>query len=340
MKKWMALLVAMVICIGAIGGTAGSITKAQAAVSLEVGKTALPRLHVSDTKLVNAKGKKVQLRGVSTHGLAWYPQYVNKKAFSTLKKDWKANVVRLALYTEEYGGYCNTNAAGRKNLEALIDKGVKYAAMNKMYVIIDWHILSDGNPKTHQKAAVKFFKKMAKKYKGYTNVIYEICNEPNGGNVSWTKTIRPYAKKVVKAIRKYDKKAVVIVGTGTWSQDVDAVIGHQLGDDNVMYALHFYAGTHGSWLRDKAEKAIDAGVPVFVSECNITDASGDGNINKSEGNAWMKWMKKHKISYVAWNLSNKGEDSALIKSSCAKKYGWKKSQLSTTGKWFRKKIRG
>ena len=49
------------------------------------------RLHVKGTKLVDKKGHEVQLRGVSTHGLSWYPQYVNDKCFAQLhdKCDWR-----------------------------------------------------------------------------------------------------------------------------------------------------------------------------------------------------------------------------------------------------------
>ena len=55
------------------------------------------RLSVKGADLVDAKGRKFQLRGVSTHGINWdvgYP-YVNKAAFQTLRDDWGANAVRL-----------------------------------------------------------------------------------------------------------------------------------------------------------------------------------------------------------------------------------------------------
>ncbi len=293
----------------------------------------LPALQVKGTKLVNAKGKTVQLKGVSTHGLSWFPQYVNQKAFTGMKKNWKINVVRLAMYTAEYNGYCTGDDQNRKNLEKLIDNGVRYATKAGLYVIIDWHILSDGNPKTYQKQAVSFFKKMAKKYKGYSNVLYEICNEPNGGT-GWS-TIRSYANKIVKTIRKYDKKAVILIGTPTWSQDVDTAAKNPLkGYSNLMYTLHFYAGTHGQSLRDKASAALKAGLPLFVSEFGISDASGNGKLDKTEGKKWLDFLDKNKISYVAWNLSNKGESSALLKASGQKTSGWKKSDLSSWGKWY------
>lgn len=177
------------------------------------------RLHVKGTKLVDKKGHEVQLRGVSTHGLSWYPQYVNDKCFAQLHDKWGANVVRLAMYTEEYNGYCSGDAKNRSDLKKLIKKGVKLAKKHKMYVIVDWHILSDGNPNSHKKEAKAFFREMSREFKGYNNVIYEICNEPNNGT-SW-KEIKSYARSVISTIRKNDKKAVIVVGTPTWSQDVD-----------------------------------------------------------------------------------------------------------------------
>lgn len=247
------------------------------------------RLHVKGTKLVDKKGHEVQLRGVSTHGLSWYPQYVNDKCFAQLHDKWGANVVRLAMYTEEYNGYCSGDAKNRSDLKKLIKKGVKLAKKHKMYVIVDWHILSDGNPNSHKKEAKAFFKEMSKELKGYNNVIYEICNEPNNGT-SW-KEIKSYAKSVISTIRENDKKAVIVVGTPTWSQDVDQAAADPIKGDNIMYALHFYAATHKTDLRNKMTAAINKGLPVFVTEYGICDASGNGAIDKKRQTAgYRRWM--------------------------------------------------
>ena len=106
-----------------------------------------------------------------------------------------------------------------------------------------------------------------------------------------------------------------------------------------MYTLHFYAGTHGEYLRQKAQAALDQGLPLFVSEFGISDASGNGALNKSEGSRWMKFLNRNKISYVGWNLSNKGESSALIKSDCSKTSGWKNKELTPWGNWLVKQFR-
>lgn len=290
------------------------------------------RLSVKGTRLVNSQGKAVVLKGVSTHGINWFPQYVNKAAFKTLRDNWGVNCIRLAMYTEEYNGYCS--GGNQAELRKLINNGVKYATELGMYVIIDWHILSDGNPAKNKKQAMSFFKYMAKKYKNQNNIFYEICNEPNGGT-SWN-TIKSYASSVIKTIRKYDKKNIILVGTPTWSQDVDVAADSPIkGYSNIMYTFHFYAATHGDSYRQKVQAAIQKGLPVFVSEFGISESSGNGRIDKNEANKWMQFLKKNKISYVCWSLCNKNESCSLLKSSCSRTGNFKKSDLSQAGLWYK-----
>ncbi len=274
-------------------------------------------------------GNVVQLRGMSTHGLAWFPDYVNKDMFAQLK-NWGANLIRLAMYTAEYGGYCS--GGNKTNLKNLIDNGVKYATELDMYVIIDWHILSDSNPNTNKAEALLFFDEMSKKYADNDHVIYEICNEPNGGT-SWS-DIKKYANEVIPVIRKNDPDAVVIVGTPTWSQEVDnAAADPVTGYDNIMDALHFYAATHRDDLRRKCENAAKAGLPIFVTEFGICDASGNGSIDTASANTWIALLDKYGISYANWSLCNKAESASFISSSCNKKSGLTYSDLSQSGKW-------
>ena len=290
------------------------------------------RLSVKGTRLVNSQGKTVVLKGVSTHGINWFPQYVNKAAFKTLRDNWGVNCIRLAMYTEEYNGYCS--GGNQAELRKLINNGVKYATELGMYVIIDWHILSDGNPAKNKKQAMSFFKYMAKKYKNQNNIFYEICNEPNGGT-SWN-TIKSYASSVIKTIRKYDKKNIILVGTPTWSQDVDVAADSPIkGYSNIMYTFHFYAATHGDSYRQKVQAAIQKGLPVFVSEFGISESSGNGRIDKNEANKWIQFLKKNKISYVCWSLCNKNESCSLLKSSCSRTGNFKKSDLSQAGLWYK-----
>ena len=171
-------------------------------------------LQVTDGRLTDAKGNPVQLRGISTHGLAWYPDYVNIDCFRQLREEWGANVIRLAMYTAENGGYCTDG--DRNELKTLIAKGVKFATQADMYVIIDWHILSDGNPLTYKEEAKAFFDEMSRNYAGQVNVLYEICNEPNNGT-PWS-DVKRYAQEIIPIIRANDPNAVILVGTPNWCQ--------------------------------------------------------------------------------------------------------------------------
>ncbi len=293
-------------------------------------------LHVSGTQLLDAAGRPVQLRGVSTLGLAWYPEFVNEGAFRTLRDDWGANTVRLAMYTCEEGGYMT--GGDRDELESSIESGVSICAKLGMYAIIDWHILSDGDPNIHADAAEAFFDRISSRYADSPHVLYEICNEPNGPAVTWP-VVRQYAQRIIPVIRANAPKAVILCGTPTWSQDVDIAAEDPIDDDNLMYSLHFYAATHGDMLRAKAEKALSTGAPIFVSEFSICDASGDGAIDYASAAAWKKLIAAHGLSYIAWSLSNRDESAALIRSDCKKTEGWSDGDLTETGHWFRDVLR-
>lgn len=288
-------------------------------------------LHVDGTLLKDCEGNTVQLRGISTHGLGWYPEYINRECFHQFVDEFHCNVIRLAMYTAEDAGYCTRRDQAEQ--KALIRRGVEYAEECGIYVIIDWHILSDNNPAQNESDAITFFQEMSAEYKDKTHVIYEICNEPNG-DVSWQE-VKAYAERVISVIRENDKDAVIIVGTPEWSQRVDQACKDPIHDDNIMYTLHFYAGTHKAELRKRMTEAVGNGFPVFVSEYGICDASGNGALNLTEAQRWIDEMDRLKISYLAWNLSNKKESSAFLRPECKKTYGFTQEDLTESGLWVK-----
>ena len=295
------------------------------------------KLSLDGTDIVDENGEKYQLKGLSTHGLAWFPQYVNKEAFQTFRDDWGANLIRLAMYTDENGGYCS--GGNREQLKQTVCDGVEAATELGMYVIIDWHVLHDLSPKVYEADAKIFFDEMSKKYKDYDNVIYEICNEPNGGT-TWS-DVKEYAEDIIPIIRANDNDAIIIVGTPTWSQDVDIAAQDPItGYENIMYAVHFYAATHTDNIRNKVTTALNSGLPIFVSEFSICDASGNGAIDYGQAEKWFDLINSNNLSYAAWNISNKNETSSIIKASCTKTSGWTVDDLSDTGVWIRKQILG
>lgn len=295
------------------------------------------QLSVKGTQLVDKNGNGYQLRGMSTHGITWFPDFINENSFRTLRDDWNTNVVRLAMYVDEWGnGQCYMK--NKDGSRQLLEKGVDICIKLGMYVIIDWHVLNPGDPTAYTDEAISFFNDISKKYADYPNIIYEIVNEPNG-NATWGRVIKPYAEKVIPVIRKNDKDAVIIVGTPTWSQDIDQALADPLDFDNVMYALHFYAATHTDWLRERTEKCVAGGLPIFVSEFGCCDASGNGGNDFGQTEKWLKLLDKYGISYCNWNLANKNESSSCFRESAKADGNWSDSDYSEGGAWIRKWFR-
>ena len=293
-------------------------------------------LHVENGKLTDENGNTVQLYGMSTHGIAWFPQYINYDSFRTLRDDWNTNCIRLAMYTAEYGGYC---AGGDKEqLKQLVRDGVSYATELGMYVIVDWHILSDCDPNQNKDEAIAFFREMAEAFADNDNVLYEICNEPNGGT-SWD-SIKSYAEEVIPVIRAQKPDAVILVGTPTWSQEIDKAAASPLDDSNVMYTLHFYAGTHKDDLRNRLETCVQNNLPVFVSEFGMCDASGNGANDFVSTTKWLDLLNKYQISFCCWNLANKDESSSVFKASSTALSDWTDDDFNESGRWIRDYFRG
>lgn len=294
------------------------------------------QLSVKNGQLVDKSGKGYQLRGMSTHGLTWFPEFVNESAFKTLRDDWNTNVVRLAMYVDEWGnGQCYMgNKSG--SLE-LLEKGVDICIKLDMYVIIDWHVLNPGDPSKYTNEAKSFFETVSKRYAKYPNVIYEICNEPNGG-ASWSGNIKPYAEKIIPVIRKNAPNSVIIVGTPTWSQEIDKPLSDPLNYKNVMYAFHFYAATHAG-LRSNVENCVAQGLPVFVSEFGTCDASGGGANDFNETQKWLSYFDKQGISYCNWSICNKDETCSVLRPGTSANGNWSESDLTENGKWIRSWLR-
>ena len=287
-------------------------------------------LKIENNTLVNERKEKIRLKGISTHGLQWYSKYANYDMMKSLKEELGINLFRIAMYTEENGYIYN------KSLKNKVEEIVENTKKLDMYVIIDWHILSDGDPLMHKEEAKEFFREMSLKYKDYPNVIYEICNEPNG-NVTWENNIKPYAEGVIKEIRENSKKSIIIVGTPTWSQEVDKPVKNKINDEQVMYALHFYSGTHTEWLRERVKEALKD-IPIFVSEWGVSDASGNGGVYKEETIKWINFMKENNLSYAVWSLSDKNESSALLVSGAGANMVTENS-LSEAGKLIKSVIK-
>ena len=284
-------------------------------------------LSVSGSNLVDKSGKVYQLYGMSTHGLSWFPEYVNKTAFQNLRDTWNTNCVRLALYPGDYNGYCN--GGNKESLKNTVYNGIDYATSLGMYVIVDWHIHND-KPSKYKSEAKTFFNEVSKIYSKYDNIIYEICNEPVGAD--WDTDIKPYAEEIIPVIRANDSNAIIIVGTNTWSQDIEDALDNPITRyKDIMYTFHFYADTHRDDMRLRVRNALQSGLPIFITEFGTCDASGNGGYNNYQTQLWFSLIEEYSLSHINWSICNKDETASAIKSSCTKTNGWALSDLTESG---------
>ena len=286
----------------------------------------VPRLTVKGTYLMNDQGDTVQLRGVSYGWHNLWPRFYNAESVRYLTEEWHAGLLRASmgigindlsyLVNPEYAQRCITTV-----VDAAIEQGV--------YVLIDWH-----SHTLELEPAVKFFTEMATRYKGVPNVIYEIFNEPV--EQTWPE-VKAYAEEVIRAIRAVEPESVILVGCPHWDQDIHLVAQDPIvGQKNLMYTVHFYAGTHKQWLRDASDYALSQGIPIFVSECAAMNADGDGPLDVEEWERWMEWMDIHRISWAAWSISDKHETCSMLLPSAASEGQWQEFEIKEWGQMVRR----
>ncbi len=290
------------------------------------------RLHVAGNKIVGSDGQPVSLAGVSFGWSQWEAaRFYNAGTVDWLKQDWNAGIVRAALGVHEEDGYLQDPARNRARVTQVVDAAI--AA--DLYVLIDWH---DHHANEHTAQAVVFFEEMARKYGHRPNVIYEIFNEPVRG-LTWDRDVKPYAEKVVAAIRAIDPDNLIVVGTPTFSQDVEIAAAEPIKDANLAYTLHFYAGTHKQRLRDKAVQAMESGAALFVTEWGTCRADGAGAVDVASTNEWMAFMRKWQLSHCNWGIYDKNETAAINRRSASSQGGWTEADLSPSGRFARELIR-
>uniref|UniRef100_A0A915MX30 Glycoside hydrolase family 5 domain-containing protein n=1 Tax=Meloidogyne javanica TaxID=6303 RepID=A0A915MX30_MELJA len=250
-------------------------------------------------KVYGSNNQPVVLAGMSLFWSQWSEGSVfyTANTVQSLKCNWNANVVRAAMGVEN-GGYLTNPSAEQAKVETVI----KAAIAQGIYVIVDWH---DHNAQNHVDQAINFFTYIAKTYGSNPNIIYETFNEPL--QIDWS-IVKSYHEKVVAAIRKYDKKNLIVLGTTTWSQDVDIA-------------------------------AANPGVCIFVTEYGTVDASGGGSVDVTSSNQWWSFLDSNKISYANWALDNKAEAAAALTPGTTPSQVGDDSRLTASGKLVKNKLK-
>jgi nicotinamidase-related amidase len=167
MKAALAVLAAVILCEAVYVLARGTAKKAESIKTLKV-----------EGLTLCADGEPVVFKGVS---LGWHniwPWFYNSGTVKSLHDDWGVEIFRAAIGADSHakadnpdclGGYIDDPQTALKCAFKVIDAAIQ----NKAYVIVDWH-----SHILHPEEAADFFGKVASKYAGVPNVIYELFNEP------------------------------------------------------------------------------------------------------------------------------------------------------------------
>ena len=310
--------------------------------------------------LADSNGVPIQLRGMSTHGLQWYPGIVNGNSFKAFYTDWDANVIRLAMYVGE-GGY-----ATDPTVKQTVIDGINFSIANDLYVIVDWHVETPGDPNAAvYSGALAFFTDISKMFPNDPHIIYEVANEPNSNApgvtndaAGWT-SVKSYAQPIIQMLRAAGNKNIVVVGSPNWSQRPDLAALDPIADTATMYTVHFYTGTHlpsnddtdRTNVMGNARFALEHGVAVFVTEWGTSEASGNNGPFLQAADTWLDFLNNNNISWANWAADNKNETSAaflpyVLGVSAATNLDpglgqvWPVNQLSLSGEYVRTRMQG
>lgn len=314
-------------------------------------QSALPRLEVNGTQLVNADtGEPVVMRGVSLGWHNLWPRFYNSRAVETLHNDWGAPVIRLAIGATDHALADNPGAEhgwtaapdfAWECATAAIDGAIETGC----YVIVDWHshtLELDG--------CKEFLGAIATKYAGVPNLIYELFNEPvsqefedagtfgdlgdQAAMEDYWNTLKEYALQVIDTIVKADQgQPLILMGCPCWDQRIDLPASNPItGYKNLMYTVHFYAASHKQSLRDACDSALSKGTPVFISECASCENTGDGEMDSQSWEEWCTWAKSNGISMLTWSVSDKVETCSMLTPEASSEGPWSSDVVKPWGK--------
>lgn len=246
--------------------------------------------------------------------------YMGVGANTTNETYWGGNVVRLPL-SENFWLYGQpaTNCTPER-YQILIKQTIDALTAIKMNVIINLQWTNAGGqvPDSGTQLAmpdadsVVFWKQVASIYASYSNVLFELFNEPhiydwscwiNGckitGDQGTDKQYYSYQavgmQRLVDTVRAVGADNLVLVGGLDWGYDLSQLPTYHMQGSNIVYDTHPYNyGDKQPDYWDAAFGDVSSAYPLFVAEFGQYDC---GTTYTSE---LLNYLDAHSISWVGW----------------------------------------
>ncbi|RPI00456.1 MAG: carbohydrate-binding protein [Calditrichaeota bacterium] len=280
-----------------------------------------PWLHTQGNQFQDPNNNTVILRGVSMIDIGatqqWYggvnalvDRLTNTSDPAGSSPGWYTRIIRLACYppdegfTSPFGWQPGSNDFYNNLLRPLVD----YCKTKDLYVIIDWHYISD--TWTRDQMTRDFWTYMAPRFANDSNVLFEVFNEPiNSGSTETQRWIdfRDDVQPWVNIIRSYAANNIILVGGPSWSQIIGPAATYPVSGSNIAYVAHVYpihwldSGTR-AWIQNHIT-TCHAVYPVMLTEWGFSSSSCDditcGTI-ANFGQPLKDFIQANGLSWTAW----------------------------------------
>ncbi len=245
---------------------------------------------------------------------------------------WGANTVRLPLSEGFWLRGQPSQNCSVASYQALVQKTVDTLTALNLNVILDLH-WSDAGGQSLQGGgqwampdsdSIIFWQQVASLYKNYTNVLFELYNEPHPTEwACWavrctiandvglsndcgcfkTATYTGVGMQaLVDAVRNTGTTNLVLVGGVNWGYDLSQLPRYALRGTNIVYVTHPYnsAGREpATW--NGAFGAVSTGYPVLSTE------SGEFYCGTNYVSALLSYFDAHQIGWLGWAWTAQGD---------------------------------
>lgn len=213
----------------------------------------------------------------------------------------------------------------------LVDRVVKWARREKLYVVLDMHAAPGGQTGDNiddswgypflfdspeaQELTVRIWQKIAAQYANEPVVMgYDLLNEPIAhffDTAQLNPKLEPLYRKIVTAVRQVDKNHLIFLGGAQWDSNFK-VFGPPF-DEKLVYTFHKY------WM-DVKQEAIQEYLD-FSNKYNVPIWMGESGENSDEWiNSFRTLLERNGIGWCFWTY--KRLDATACVASIKKPAQW------------------
>jgi hypothetical protein len=336
-KPLLSGIIVLAVVIASLAGVGLTFLRnARAATPLPYNATAHGPYSVKGNTILGVDGKQYIFHGIGRDGLEYNCSgegpldekslsYMGSGTNTTTATYWGANTVRLPLsegfWLNGAPGYPCTAAQYR----TLVKQTVDNLTALKLNVMIDLHWVDAGKQSGQGGAqwpspdadSVTFWNQIAPIYKSYSNVLFELYNEPNASSWScWVsgcsytnikgysndcqcnKTVSYQAvgmQNLVNAVRGAGATNLVIVAGMNWGYELSKLSTYALSGSNIVYDTHPYSYS------GKMPADWDASFGNLSTKYAMISAeNGEYDCGTSYDSQLYNYLDAHQIGWVSW----------------------------------------